>query len=148
MENEIAMILQISALIIAIAILALVGFAIPTIIQLRKSVKKIEDIGENLDKQLPDILQNVQQITSNLSGIMDTGRRQVETVGGTIDDLKTVVDDIVGVEKKIKYSVDTRLIRSLATITAGVKAAKAFKDVMNNGRPPKNKKKRRFFSKK
>jgi len=142
------MILQISALIIAIAILALVGFAIPTIIQLRKSVKKIEDLGENIDKQLPDILQNVQQITSNLSGIMDSGRRQVEAVGGTIDDLKTVVDDIVGVEKKIKYSVDTRLIRSLATITAGVKAAKAFKDVMNNGAPQKNKKKRRFFSKK
>ncbi len=142
------MILQISALIIAIAILALVGFAIPTIIQLRRSVKKIEDLGENLDRQLPEILQNVQQITSNLSGIMDSGRRQVETVGGTIEDIKSVVDDIVGVEKKIKYSVDTRLIRSFATITAGVKAAKAFKDVMSNGSPPKNKKKRRFFLKK
>ncbi len=128
---------QISIMIIALAVVVLVGFLIPVIIQLRRSIHTMEKVSKKLDTQLPPIMQNVNQITTNLSAIMNSGRQQVDTLGGAVQEIKGMVDDVVSVERKIKRTLDSRVVRSLVTITAGAKAAQAFIKAMRNHRPQK-----------
>ena len=141
---------QISILIIAISVLVLVGFMVPVLIQLRRSVKKFEDVSRNLDQRLPTILASVDNITANVSNITDAGKHHAETIGLAVTQIKGMVDDVASVEKTIKYHMDSRLIRSLTTITAGAKAANAFVSVIRNGQTKKGSRpagKRRFFKK-
>lgn len=141
---------QISVLIIAVAVLLLVIFMLPMLVQLRRSVKKIEDISHKLDRRLPTILANVDAITSNVNAITTAGKKQAETIGGAVNQFKGMVDDVFAVEQSVKRHMDTRLIRSLTTITAGARAAHAFISVMRNGKDgksPKTLRKRRLFRK-
>lgn len=113
------MIIEISVLIVGVALVALILFLIPSIIQLRKSAKRIEDVSEQLNRQLPSILENVNEITANLNDILSSGRRQVNKLGDA-------VDDIVDFEKKIKHRVEDPLVETLTTIAAITRAVRAF----------------------
>lgn len=113
------MIIEISVLIVSIAFLALILFLIPSIIQLRKSAKRIEEVSEQLNRQLPSILENINEITTNLNDLLTNGRQQVEKLGGA-------VDDIVDFERKIKHRVEDPLVETLTTIAAITKAVRAF----------------------
>lgn len=128
---------QISIMIIALAVVVLVGFLIPVIIQLRRSIQTMEKVSKKLDTQLPPIMHNVNQITTNLSAIMSSGRQQVDTLGSAVEEIKGMVDDVVTVERKIKRTLDSRVVKSLVTITAGAKAAQAFIKAMRNHRASK-----------
>lgn len=120
------MIIEISILIICVAVLLLVLFLIPTIIQLKKSAKRIEEVSGQLNQQLPTILENISGITDNLNNILLTGRQQAEHLGEATQNLKTMVDDIVNFEKKIRYQVQDPIIETLTTIVAITKAVKTF----------------------
>ena len=140
------MIWEIGVLVIALAVVVLVGFMVPTLIQLRRSIKKIEDISVDMEKRLPGVMTNVDTITTNLSAILISGRQQAETINSAVTQLKGVVDDVVDVEKNIKHQIDTKLIRSLATFSASVKAAHAFMAVIRDGEVNQQPKpKRRLF---
>ena len=120
------MIIEISILIICVAVLLLVLFLIPTIIQLKKSAKRIEEVSGQLNQQLPTILENINGITDNLNNILLTGRQQAEHLGEATQSIKTMVDDIVGFEKKIRYQVQDPIIETLTTIVAITKAVRTF----------------------
>jgi uncharacterized protein YoxC len=113
------MIIEISVLIASIALLALILFLIPSIIQHRKSAKRIEEVSELLNQKLPSILENIDEITTNLNDMLSNARQQVEKLGGA-------VDDIVDFEKRIKYRVEDPLVETLTTIAAITKAVRAF----------------------
>ena len=113
------MIIDISVLVLSIAVIALVLFLIPSIIQLRKSAKRFEEVSEELNRRLPKILKNIEEITANLNGMMSNGSHYVEKLGDA-------VDDIVDFEKRIKHRVEDPLIETLTTIAAITKAVRAF----------------------
>ena len=129
----------------AIAVVVLVAYMVPTLIQLRKSIQKVESLTGTLEQRLPAITNNIEVITQNLSDILQNGRSQMEVINGTVQQLKGVVDDVVEVEKSIKHHIDTKLVRSLVTVSAGVKAVHTFVQVLQNGEPQSGKKKRRFL---
>ena len=129
----------------AIAVVVLVAYLVPTLIQLRKSIQKVESLTGSLEQRLPAIAENVEVITHNLSDILQKGHSQMEVINGTVQQLKSVVDDVVEVEKSIKHHVDTKLVRSLVTVSAGIKAVHTFMQVLQNGEHQSNKKKRRFL---
>lgn len=120
------MIIEISVLIVCAAVLILILFVIPTIVQLRRSAKKIEEVSGILNEQLPSILENLSDITSNLNVILSNGRQQVDKLGEAADNIKLMVDDIVGFEKKIRHQIENPIVDTLITITAIAKAVRAF----------------------
>ena len=126
------MIIEISILIISIAVLALILFLIPSIIQLRRSAKRIEEVSGHLNQQLPAILENINQITSNLNTILSNGRQQAEKLGEATSNIKIMVDDIVDFEKKLMHRVEDPLIETLTTIAAITRAVRAFLTIFLN----------------
>ena len=120
------MIWEISTLIASIAILILAAFLVPTILQLRRTAKKIEDVSGTIDKNLPDILANLREISINLSAILTAGRHQVDTLGEAVNQVKGAVDDVVGFQKRVKGHIESPLLQTVGTISAVSKAVHAF----------------------
>lgn len=120
------MIWEISTLIASIAFLILVAFLVPTILQLRRTAKTIEDVSGALDKNLPDILANLREISINLSAILAAGRHQVEAVGETISQVKGAVDDVLDFQRRMKGHIESPLLHAVSTISAVSKAVHAF----------------------
>ena len=123
------MIWEISTLIAAIAILILVAFLVPAINQFRRSMKKVEEVSKDLDGHLPNIMSNLDDITTDLSGIMASAREQVETLETAVEEVKGLVDDVVGMERKLKKQLDSPLVRTIGIVAAAAKATQVFMNV-------------------
>ncbi len=71
---------------------------------------------------LPNILTNLDEITTNLTGIMSSGRRQMQTLEEATEEIKLMVEDLSAFEKEIKEKIENPLIETLATVSAVAKA--------------------------
>ncbi|MCK6619501.1 MAG: DUF948 domain-containing protein [Calditrichaceae bacterium] len=120
------MIWEISTLIASIALLILVAFLIPAILQVRRTIKKMEDLSEKLDRDLPDILVNVREISANLSAILQTGRYQAESLGEALDQVRGAMGDIVGFQRRVKREIESPLLRTVDFISAASRAVQTF----------------------
>jgi hypothetical protein len=69
---------EIGFFVISVAVLVLVLFAIPTLLQIRKTARKAEITLEVMNRELPVILQDVRQITTLASEVSRGVRFQVE----------------------------------------------------------------------
>lgn len=124
------MIVEISLIIIGIAIIVAVSVLVPALIQIKQSSKKLEETADDLNKYLPSILENVNGITTNLNDILSNGRQQVATLEEATDNIKLMVDDIVSFERRIKEEVEEPIVDTLKRITAITKAVRTFMIVL------------------
>jgi len=120
------MIWEISVLIASIAVLILVAFLVPSIIQLRRTAIKIENMSEEIDKQLPDILANLREISINLSAILAAGRHQAEALGEAVGQVTGAIDDVMGFRRRVKKQVESPLLKALSSVSGASKALHAF----------------------
>ena len=95
-------ILAIAVLIIALAVFALVMFTIPTIIQLRHSLRRVEEVTEGLNQRLPQLLDNANQISGDMQQVTGNARKQVQAVSDSVDQVRNLIGDISGVEKHFR----------------------------------------------
>ena len=126
------MLLEISILIIAIALVLLAIFAIPSLLQIWRTARSIEVSTEILNRDLPSILGNIDQISGDISQTSQRIRREVDSIssaGGKINDL---VGDLSGLEDELKYSVILPLRDVVHTLGASVKAMNSFFHVLRS----------------
>ncbi|MCB0260558.1 MAG: DUF948 domain-containing protein [Calditrichaeota bacterium] len=123
--------IAVAAIIIAIALMILVAFLVPAILQLRQTARQLEATTANMDKTLPSIMANLDEIASNVAAITSTGRRQLEALDGSVQEVKQMIDDVVAFEKRLKRKVESPLINSAGTISAAARAIQAFTAVMS-----------------
>ncbi len=128
------MLWEISLLIIAIAILFLVIFAIPSIIQFRRTAKNIELTAKTLNQNLPGILTNIDEITTILSDTVHSVSEQTEGLKEGVNKIHDIIDNIVDFERQIRYEIESPLIETVSTISAIIKGSRAFIDVLRSKR--------------
>jgi uncharacterized protein YoxC len=123
------MLWEISVLIASLAFLLLVIFAIPTLIQIRRTAKKAETSIQSLNQNLPGILTNIDEITTNVT-------QATQSVGQNIDGLKDVVnkfhlvaDDVVQFEQTIRGEIEPPILDTLGTLSGIVKGIRTFVEV-------------------
>jgi len=93
--------LEVAAVIIALAFVMLVGFIIPTMIQLRKTVLQSERLLSQVSAELPGILKDLRQTNENIRIISTQAREGVGrasvlmnaigNVGRTVDQVHEMV---------------------------------------------------------
>ena len=120
------MIWEISLLIISIGFVILIAFLVPTVVQLRRTAKRVEVISDSLNHHLPAILTNIDEITTNLTSILTSGRRQVLMLEEAAQDIKGMVEDIVHLEKDFKRRIEDPFVETLTTLAAIARAVRAF----------------------
>ncbi len=126
------MLWQISLLIISIAFLILVAFAVPSLLQIRRTTKSLEITSKTLNQNLPGILTNIDEITTNITDVTHSVKSQVEGLSGAVRKIQEMIEDVVNFEKTLRTEVETPVVETLGTLTAVVKGIRTFLDVLRS----------------
>ena len=140
-----------SLFILCLAVVVLVAFTIPVLLQLRRTVRNLDVTITTLNQDLPQILKNVDFITDNirqsvhavratveetinrsLPSILENVDRLTSTVGKSVEMVRTRVEDLsLGVERfrggiahiddRLKDSTRDRMSHALTTFAGLVK---------------------------
>jgi predicted PurR-regulated permease PerM len=94
----------------------LILYLIPTVFEFRKTLAKITDVAETLQKDLPAILQNLNSLSSHVS-----------TAG---EQLKGAVGDIVEIEQKISKEIKEPVFEAVATLAGLLNGMQTFLTVL------------------
>jgi uncharacterized protein YoxC len=124
------MYLEICLLILSIAFLLLVIYCIPIFKQIWRTSKDITVILETLNQNLPTILINLEEITTNISNTTNAVNREVQDFSNTIcrfqSVIKVVVDDIQHITP---LAIKLPAFQTVKNIIAIIKGVRVFIDV-------------------
>lgn len=95
---------SILAIVLALGVIALVGFTIPILIQIKDLLKMAETTVTRVEKDIEPVLNNVEGITHNVEGIIgaanDFVHRKPSNEPGLVDKIKDNVEENVNIVKE------------------------------------------------
>jgi uncharacterized protein YoxC len=118
------MLIDVSVLMIALAIVALVAYLISTLIQLRKTLVEGEQLLIHLNNEMPAVLQEARLVTQHLNALAQEARQGVEHASVFLH----AVGDVGETVQHVHGLISGRgggLVSRLASVLTGVKAASA-----------------------
>jgi uncharacterized protein YoxC len=124
------MIWEISLLIIAVSFLLLAVFAIPSLLQIRKSAKSLELTTKTLNQNLPGILTSLDELATNLAESTGSLHQQIDSVKGIIHKFEDVAEDVVDFERSLRAEIEAPIMEIVSTVSAVVKASRVFLDAL------------------
>ena len=116
------MIIQIEVGIIALAALVLVGFLVPVLIQLRKTVEESERLLKNLNYDLPNLIKEATgtvQVVNRVASDVREAAERAKVLGNAIGAIGDTVNQIHGAIRTKAAS----LVLNTTGLVAGVRAA-------------------------
>ena len=120
--------IEFAVVVIAVAFVVLVGYVVPTVIQIRKTVSQSEQLLSQMNDALPGILKEVRQTNKNIQAISMQAREGVERASvlmKAIGDVGQTVTQVHGVVRQRGLAVASNLVRVLLGMRA---AATTIKD--------------------
>lgn len=121
-------------IILSVAFLLLVGFAIPVLLQLWRVAKDISVTLRTFNQNLPVIMKNVEEITTNVNRTTATVHRQVEDISLMLQKIQGTLNLCIGVEEIIRRNLHLSFTRNLRTSMAVAKGIRVFLDhLMSKG---------------
>ncbi len=116
------MLIELAVALVAVAFTVLVGFLVPTLVQLRKTVAESQQLVAGLKADVPVILKEVRGLAENVGGIADQARDSVEHASVFLHAVGEVGESVQQVHKAVRGKSTMLLVR-LASVLAGVRAA-------------------------
>ena len=113
--------LEVAAVIIALAFVVLVGFIVPTVIQLRKTVLESERLLLQVSSELPGILRDLKQTNENVRVMSSQAREGVgraSVLMNAIGEVGETVNQVHGVLRGKGAS----LMKNLVGVLVGMRA--------------------------
>lgn len=130
--------LETTLIILGLAVVLLLAFVIPLLIQVWRSAKSLAVTIETLNMSLPTILKNLEEITTNVNKASQTINNQVDALSGTLNKYQGIVGIIGGLKPLINI-LPLPLRGRLSLLGALWKGIKAFCAVLTSPSPPKDK---------
>ncbi len=112
-----------------ILILAGIALCIFLIIYLNRVTKSVQNIGDELEQianRIDPILESFQKISDSIVSVSSLLNDQIEKSKFIIDEIKTRIEALINLEKKIKENVDTPIENLQNNLTAVKKGISAF----------------------
>lgn len=123
------MLWEIGVLICSIALLLLAIFTVPTIIQIRRTAKNAEITLKAVNQNLPGILTNLDEITTNLTATSQSIHQNLDGFKEVVHKFHLVADDVVQFERVIREELEGPILNTVGTFTGIVKGVNAFLEV-------------------
>lgn len=114
--------LEIAALVIALAFAVLVGYLVPVLMQVRKTVAESEQLLAKMNADLPPLVGELRAISQNLNNLTDQARDGVEHAAVLLHAVGEVGESVQQVHNVVRGSSGT-LLTNVASVVAGFKAA-------------------------
>ncbi len=130
--------LEITVVILSVALLLIVVFAVPFLLQLWRSAKNAAVTLEILNQRLPTILANLEEITLNIRKTTTEVNHRVEEVSAVIQKVQGVTNLVAGVSPIFfhRLRMPRGIINKLGTLMAFFKGMNVFLEVLRTGEKP------------
>lgn len=113
---------EFAAVLVAVAFAVLVGYLIPTVIQLKRTVAESERLLARLNSELPFILKDLKTTSDNVRTITDQARLGIQQASALFQALEEVGDTVQRIHAALRGKSGA-VIMGLTSVLAGVKAA-------------------------
>lgn len=120
------MVVEIAAILVAVAFAVLVGYLVPLLIQVRRTVAESEQLMARMNSELPSLIAELRAMSQNLNDLTEQARSGVEHASVLLHAAGQLGESVQVVHKLVKGSGGS-LLANMAGIVAGLRAAK---DVM------------------
>ena len=115
-------IVEIAALLVAVVFAVLVGYLVPVLMQVRKTVAESEQLLAKMNTELPALVVELRAISQNLNNVTSQAREGVEHAAVLLHAVGEVGESVQHVHNVVRGSGGT-LLSNVASMVAGVKAA-------------------------
>ncbi len=117
-------IVEIAAMLVAVAFAVLVGYLVPVLIQLRKTVAESEQLLAKMGAEVPSLLSELRTMSQNVNDLTEQARSGVEHASVLLHAVGEVGESVQQVHNVVRGSSGT-LLTNVAGVVAGFKAAAA-----------------------
>ncbi len=115
-------IVEIAALLVAVVFAVLVGYLVPVLMQVRKTVAESEQLLAKMNAEIPALVTELRAISQNLNEVTNQAREGVEHAAVLLHAVGEVGESVQQVHNAVRGSGGS-LISNVASVMAGVKAA-------------------------
>lgn len=114
--------IEIAAIIVAAAFALLVGYLVPVLIQVRKTVAESEQLLAKINIDLPPLIGELRAVSHNVNSLTEQARIGVEHATVLLHAVGEVGESVQHVHEVVKGSSGS-MLTNMASMVAGVKAA-------------------------
>jgi uncharacterized protein YoxC len=115
-------IVEIAAILVAVAFALLVGFLVPVLIQVRKTVAESEQLLAKMNNDLPPLIGELRAVSHNVNNLTEQARMGVEHAAVLLHAVGEVGESVQHVHDVVKGSSGS-MLTNVASVVAGFKAA-------------------------
>ena len=113
---------EIAALLVAVAFGVLVGFLVPVLIQVRKTVAESEQLLAKMNTDLPPLIGELRAMSQNMNDLTEQARVGVGHASVLLHAVGEVGESVQHVHDVVRGSSGS-LLTNMASVVAGFKAA-------------------------
>jgi uncharacterized protein YoxC len=117
------MVVEVAAILVAIAFAVLVGYLVPLLIQIRKTVAESEQLVAKMNSELPVLITELRAMSQNLNDLTDQARGGVEHASVLLHAVGEVGESVNQIHSLVRGS-GSSLMGNVASVVAGLRAAK------------------------
>jgi uncharacterized protein YoxC len=114
-------IVEIAAVLVAVAFAVVVGYLVPVLIQLRKTVAESERLFAKMNADLPPLVMELRAMSQNLNELAVQARGGVEHAAVMLHAIGDIGESVQEVHSMVRGSSGT-LLSNMASLVAGFKA--------------------------
>lgn len=114
--------IEIAAMLVAVAFVVLVGYLVPVLIQLRKTVVESEQLLSKMGAGVPALVSELRSMSHNLNELAEQARGGIEHASVLLHAVGEVGESVQQVHNVVRGSSGT-LLTNVASVVAGFKAA-------------------------
>ena len=115
-------IVEMAAILVAVAFALLVGYLVPVLIQVRKTVAESEQLLTKMNQDLPPLIGELRAVSHNLNDLTEQARGGVEHAVALLHAVGEVGESVQHVHDVVKGSSGS-MLTNMASVVAGFKAA-------------------------
>lgn len=130
------MYLEITVTIMAVAFLLLAAFAIPSLLQIRRTAETLAATLRTLNENLPAILRNLEHITASIDQATVTAARRIDSLSDALGKLQQNVIVLSELGRLVRTGVRHPLLGALTSLAAVIKGVRVFLTVLSEKNGP------------
>lgn len=115
-------IIDMAVMLVALAFAVLVGYLVPLLIQVRKTVAESEQLLAKLNHDLPPLIGELRSMSQNLNDLTEQARGGVEHAAMLLHAVGEVGESVQHVHDVVRGSSGS-MLTNMASVVAGFKAA-------------------------
>jgi uncharacterized protein YoxC len=115
-------IVEMAAILVAVAFALLVGYLVPVLIQVRKTVAESEQLLAKMNNDLPPLIGELRAMSHNVNDLTEQARMGVEHAAVLLHAVGEVGESVQQVHNVVRGSSGS-MLTNVASVVAGFKAA-------------------------